>query len=89
MGDEDSDPIKWAVEEALRQWDGNEGEQAGWFQAVSLVGPPELMPFKDFLLKWGIARTLTAEGKELALSVLLKEYRSSPTIPSIPFHLDL
>lgn len=89
MRDKDSGQVEWAVEKALRERDGNEGEQAGWFQAGSLVGPPEARYFKDFLVKWRIAPTLTAAGKEFAFAVLLTEHRSSSTIPSISFHLDL
>jgi hypothetical protein len=71
----DSGRLTWAFEEALREWQGKEGEQSYWFIHTTGARPRDVACFLEFCVKWGVARTLTGDGKADVLHLLIQSYR--------------
>jgi hypothetical protein len=68
--------FNWAKEEALTQWQGEEGKAALWFQNTPINAPENLTTFRRFLYKWRISRTLGGgNSKQQTLDLLLTKYR--------------
>lgn len=53
---------EWAVTEALKEWEGDEGGTSEWIAAAER-SDSELSVFEAFLVKWGVSRTILGDKK--------------------------